>query len=517
MGVPDGRAQTILSLEIDDEVLRRFGLTQTDLEEKSWSPRTWVELVVLVICGEAAGDRLREALDFHRLVADKASCHLSLTQDNIYGTPWLAARLLSSSASDAQASARALVRHIAKTPSANRTLFEAHLFETTELWTELEAFAHARPAVPVWKGRRRFENLFRFLAPRFLVAPDHVLDCERQHARWQWMCAAKRGLKLPGLTAFLKRTSYLEKHAGAFPPDEALAEHLEASQAQLRWDYSEASRAEDLAPGWRQEMVWAERFNLRSEDHGPLETGPQPAAPKQDTSYAARWRNYIRTLLRRGSWYSFASCPSVSFYVSENKIVAGRGTRGEGEAVRRNLAVVFFEPIRTPAPGEAMVVRRVHREDSAMKPKLLTIAELMSNCGILIPADASRTAGESEVIMEEAFANEDLRMYTRHLETEAEDVHVYTLQHEVPAEAAFLEEEPMEELSKMALARLIELREEAPRRELFALSLQTLRARAAGKALDGAPLAPPMAQAPGRRGRGRQGGRGARGQSVSRR
>ena len=132
----------------------------------------------------------------------------------------------------------------------------------------------------------------------------------------------------------------------------------------------------------------------------------------------------------------------------------------------------------------------------------------MSNCGILLPAGALRTAAETEVALEEAFAREDLRKYTGHLETEAEDVHVYTLRGEVPAEQSFLEEEPIESLSKMALARLIELRGGDPSRELFALGLETLRARAraAAEALDGGALAPPVAPPPGRRARG---GRGA--------
>ena len=141
-----------------------------------------------------------------------------------------------------------------------------------------------------------------------------------------------------------------------------------------------------------------------------------------------------------------------------------------------------------------------------MKPRLLTIAELMSNCGILLPTDASRTAADSELALEEAFAREDLRKFTGHLETQAEEVHVYSLTDEVPAEAAFLEEEPIENLSKMALARLLELREEGTRRELFALSWDALRARADMGALDGEARPPP----PGRRGRGR-GGRSAKG------
>ena len=193
------------------------------------------------------------------------------------------------------------------------------------------------------------------------------------------------------------------------------------------------------------------------------------------------------------------------FYVSENKIVAGRRSRGEGEAVGRNLAVVFFEPL---GAGQDLV-RRVDREHPAMTPKLLTIAEIMSNCGIRVPLDASRNAADIEMALEEAFAAEDLRRFTGHLETSADEVHVYTLSDDVPAEAAFLEQEPLETLTKMALARLLELRGEGPRRELFPLSLQALRERAAPN--PAAPLAEEddaAPDAPGRGGRGRRGGKG---------
>lgn len=311
---------------------------------------------------------------------------------------------------------------------------------------------------------------------------------------------------MPGLNAFLRCTSYLEKNGGEFPPSEDLAEHLEASRAQFRWDLG-ATEAEDIAPGWRQEVVWAERFNLRSEDHGLLEGADAPQAPPepQDTSFAARWRNYLRNVLRRGSWFSFSSCPSVFFYVAENKIVAGRRARMEGEAVGRNLAVVFFEPL----PGAENTVRRVDRSHLAMAPKLLTIADLMTNCGIRVPLGAPRAAAESETALEEAFAHQDLRRFTGHLETAADEVHVYTLTDEVDAERAFLEEVPFETLTKMALARLLELREGTPRQELFPLSLQALRARAAPENLgEIAAAAAPDAPGPGKGGRGRRGGKG---------
>jgi len=81
-----------------------------------------------------------------------------------------------------------------RTPEDARTPFENHLFLEYDLWSALVDFSEARPAVCLWRGRWQFEALFRLLAIQFLVSPDHVLDCERTHARWQWLCTIRRGV-----------------------------------------------------------------------------------------------------------------------------------------------------------------------------------------------------------------------------------------------------------------------------------------------------------------------------------
>ena len=100
----------------------------------------------------------------------------------------------------------------------------------------------------LWKGHGKFEALFKFLAPRFLLGPDHVLDCERVHARWQWCCAQKRGLKLYTLNALLRTTHTLEH--SRMPSDGELFEYLEAEKALDKSDLAHA-RADDIAIGWR--------------------------------------------------------------------------------------------------------------------------------------------------------------------------------------------------------------------------------------------------------------------------
>ena len=156
-----------------------------ELAAMAQPPRTWVELAVLQVVGEQdlVAERLQPALDFHGQVADQAASHLSLLAENTYRTPWLAAKLLSTDRVLAREAARTLVRHIATTRPQNRTLFEQHLFEWGPLWEALVEFSQADPPALLWHGQGRYEAVFRFLASRFLLNPDHVLDSERIHAR----------------------------------------------------------------------------------------------------------------------------------------------------------------------------------------------------------------------------------------------------------------------------------------------------------------------------------------------
>ena len=140
-----------------------------------------------------------------------------MIKENTYRTTWLAAKLLSKDPQASRSAAEDLDRHLAATSPCNRTLFEQQLFETPALWDELVAFSTLANPVLLWYGNGKFKNIFMCLAPRFLLAPDHVLDAERIHARWQWICIIKRSLKLMSLNAFLKLAHFLENNQ-ASPP-----------------------------------------------------------------------------------------------------------------------------------------------------------------------------------------------------------------------------------------------------------------------------------------------------------
>jgi len=244
---------TIWDLKVTPEVLERFSTANVAPWAMAMAaePDTWVELAVQQVVGEQhlVAEYLPEALKFHRIVAGQASGHLALLADNTFRTPWLAAKLLSKDAAVAQTAAAALAKQLATTRPSNRTHFETHVIETPELWQNLMEFAEG-PRVLLWHGHARYETLFRLLAPRFLLAPDHVLDAERVHARWQWLCSVKRGLKVHMLNASLRLMHYLENNQG-FPHHEDLQEHLEAERVQHNLSLAAIEDADEIAPGYR--------------------------------------------------------------------------------------------------------------------------------------------------------------------------------------------------------------------------------------------------------------------------
>ena len=127
------------------------------------------------------------------------------------------------------------------------------------------------------------------------------------------------------------------------------------------------------------------------------------------------------------------------FHVAENKVLAGREQRGEGDAEGRNLVVTFFEDTGASSPA-SRVVQPVDRSGSGLRPRLLTLAELLQTCGEPVPPALSRSsAAEIEIYLEERLAQHDLRIFQGALETDAADRWTYSLSNEANAEDEFLE------------------------------------------------------------------------------
>ena len=210
------------------------------------------------------------------------------------------------------------------------------------------------------------------------------------------------------------------------------------------------------------------------------------------------WRSYIKQVFKKGFFFRLTPFPAVLFYVSENKTLAGREDRGyEGEATGRKLMVSFFETI----PGG--MVRRIIRDGTSLHPQLLTIAEILQACGFRLPVDPLRSSAASEILLETQYQDLEILRFVGHLDTDAVEVHTYSLDSEVLAEDALALEAPFEQMTKMMLARFLHrngaIHAGETLQTAWAEPLAQLQARAA-----------PLLPRGGPRGRGR-GPRGLRG------
>ena len=201
-------------------------------------------------------------------------------------------------------------------------------------------------------------------------------------------------------------------------------------------------------------------------------------------------------------WFSFAAWPAVVFHVAENKILAGREHRGEGDAEGRNIVITFFEDTDTSSPA-MRVVRPVDRSGAGFRPRLLTIAELLQTRGEQVPLDMSgSSSADVELYLEERLAHRELRRYSGALETDAANRWTYTLSDDSNAEEEFMAEVPLGQHTKVTLARCLERLSGDDRRTSWGLAVATLKPRVeALLAIRLDPPVPPAAAA----GRGRRG------------
>ena len=216
----------------------------------------------------------------------------------------------------------------------------------------------------------------------------------------------------------------------------------------------------------------------------------------------------MKSVFQKGMMYKLSCSPSSILYVAENKTLAGKEDRTyEGEAMGRKLAIVFFEV----APGG--LVRRVHRETLALQQQLLSLAELLQTIGgVALPPDPARTAADAELLLEAHYQTLDIWRYKCTLQTGGDEVHTYTLDEEVDAEAAHALALSADHRTKMVLARALQRHEgllaNETLQEAWNLTLPTLQGRAA-------PLFPAAHPGPADGG-GRRGGRGRGGRGRAR-
>ena len=418
-------------------------------------------------------------------------------------TYWLAASLLHRDPGVAQEGANRLLEHLLQTAPARRTPFEKALANNDTYMANMQGFASVVPPCRLWQRQGAYKPLFRFLALRFLLAPDQVLDVERTHARWQWFCELKRNLSLASMNALLRLTRFLEQHGGEFPPPAVLGPLLENEKAHLRRARAAIDAADEIALGWRHKAVYLERFNLRAADMDLL--GEQEAAPLDLVSYRTSYQTSFSVYLRNTYQpQRFHQVPGVTHnlwvYVLDSKTLAGREPRDALDAQARPMVVSFFE--RDPsADAMSLVVRRVNREADGMDSKVLTAPELLVHLGYPAPVDPNMSAADKELALGTAFLELQTLVYDSQVVTGQGQIHVYKLESPCDSEDAYMESMPLADHTKFALARCLERRHGWDKRPLHAQSKAALLAHFPEEAPP-APKAAPKAFAGRGRGRG---------------
>ena len=161
------------------------------------------------------------------------------------------------------------------------TKFEKHVFNDPGLMGQVRIAADADPPEVLWRHRGRCDQIYMFLASRFLASPDGVLDCEGVHGQWKWIMDNKCSAKFKMVNAILKCSSELHINGG-FPNENDIRPYIVQVRAALLREL--AAVDPEISAGARTDWVHRQRFNMRLEDSGPLRARPHAAGvvPKEE-------------------------------------------------------------------------------------------------------------------------------------------------------------------------------------------------------------------------------------------
>ena len=522
----------ITSLRLTDKVLDIVGVSRQEAANNNVSDETtvsWIEFVVNLvptITDAQADDFMPTALAFHEAVSLRMASHLKLTIHNFDTTTWMAAKLLSKDAAKAQVAAMQLHEHLIRRASPDqRTPFEASIITDPILMDEIAAFSIVPEPCLLWRMNGRFKNIFKFLAVRFLAAPDSVLECEGVHARWQWLCVVRRRIKFLFLNGLLKVQDYLHSF-GSLPTFDQLEEFIALAFDTEKALYASVVSNPDVAGDYVHHM-YSERFGLSALDITLIKHNLPAAPAAAERTPQVAWGNYVRWLFEPQHFYSFNQLsPKRWLFIAANKSLPNRDGKTEGEAVGRVLSIIWYEETAA-SEGLELHVAPVTGGDGRLELMESTIAEISLAAGYHPELSDNLTAREHELIHERDLLTHDVIVRRGHRLTYAEGADLgpdwsFALDCEAEnVEDYCFARRPLQMLTKMDLARMLQRRDGltvCQRDAVWLLSKTVLTNALATGVAAAAPAPAGRGRAAGARGagraavvgagRGRAGGRG---------
>jgi len=452
---------------------------------------------------EVLEDYLPGMVLYHQKVVTAMIGHIETTASNLR-TRYLAASLLCKDAQNAQIAARHLESHLVQTPENQLNPWEKAFLADRDKMNQLGKFAKHMPPVVLWRGHREFKQLFIFIATRFASCPDHVLDCESIHAAWKWIEAVKRNLSFKMLNAILKLHNYMSTNGG-LPDYSELEPYMVDVRDGLYRQGVALQRDPSVAPGSTWQALYASRFNLRASDMElARQLDPNETANPDNTALTA-FSNYLRFLFENDIFYALDQVdPSVFFLVIRAKAAPGRNpVLGQG-ARGRKLAVAWFRKLEDTDNG--IQVTPMGGDTGKLSVQLHTIAELAKTIGHYPATDHLHAEAEVEALYEEQFLGLEPVRYDSTLMGGVDNPWNFMLSNPVDLETYTFNERSVDELTKMALVRKLQITENSSddlRNRRFDLNKDVLLAQ-----LLHGPADPVVAPARGR-------GRGARGRGKA--
>lgn len=235
----------------------------------------------------------------------------------------------------------------------------------------------------------------------------------------------------------------------------ALAPHVLAASQQLHWAMQDSENSEDIATGWRTQMLFKDRFNLGPEDLNLIPSQDfQPRGPSEGIKdpYKITLAHLLPQCLGSAGGRVVPICLislGVLLHQREQDPRWSRRARPRG-GCRKEPRHHLFREHRWP-PGHCAPGRqdRRHHALSSHDHRQATPDLLRGSS----PQRSSQICCGFGVVPRRAFAEQDITRFSGHLETRAEEVHVYSLLDGVSAKEDFVTEAHFESLTNIALAR----------------------------------------------------------------
>ena len=126
----------------------------------------------------------------------------------------------------------------------------------------------------------------------------------------------------------------------------------------------------------------------------------------------------------------------------------------------------FFTRIADAPPGE-LHVSKVDQSTSGMVTHTYGPAQILVAAGLHAPSPPGQTPAELEIQVENLYRDHSRVRFTHGHLPDVLDPHRYLLQDPEDCEQTYLEQTPMPELTKLALARALELRGDGSAHEIW--------------------------------------------------